>query len=206
MKKVLIFVLVVFMGSVVFGIESGHAFIWGKKKEEAKKEEKTVQKQEELKKESEKKGKSAPRPTISAADAEKARLLREKKRQELNNTNWDIDYIPTSGKGKTTPDLLTFENSRFSAATFLDKGFNQTNYTITVTADGKTVWETMQTSEKEGMAFWRGELDTDMTVMQGVVSHHHVDGKTEDFSFVSKGKRAIKPVVKDVKDVKNVKE
>ena len=87
--------------------------------------------------------------------------------------------------------MLTFENNRFSAKTFLDKGFNQTNYTITITADGKTVWETMQTAEKSGMAFWRGELDPDMSVMQGIVSHHKPDGKTEDFSFASKSKKAI---------------
>ncbi|MFH2145276.1 MAG: hypothetical protein ABII75_04510 [Candidatus Omnitrophota bacterium] len=190
MKKAVIFALV-FISIIVFGLENGYAFLWGKKKEETKKKEKTVQKQKEIKEELENKVKPALKPTISAADAEKARLVREKKRKEMNNTVWDIDYIPISGRGKTTSDLLTFENNRFNAATLLAKGFNQTNYTITVAADGKTVWETMQTAEKGEMAFWRGELSADMALMQGVLSRHHPDGKTEDFSFVSKSKKAI---------------
>lgn len=57
MKKAVIFVLVC-ISVIVFGLENGYAFLWGKKKEETKKEEKTVQKQKEIKKELEKDRKS----------------------------------------------------------------------------------------------------------------------------------------------------
>ncbi|MFA6216214.1 MAG: hypothetical protein WDL87_00970 [Candidatus Omnitrophota bacterium] len=119
------------------------------------------------------------------------KALAEKKRQELNNTEWLIELSPLSGQGKKDKETVIFKNNQVSFVNYGKKGFPITNYTLTVQDDNQVVWETMQTSEKSGVSFWRGEMSADMQGMRGVLSHQ-IDAKAkEDFSFVSVSKKGI---------------
>ena len=59
-----------------------------------------------------------------------------------------------------------------SFAGFGKKGFPSTNITLTVQPDGSLIWETMQTSEKSGICFWRGEMDKALERLQQLVRDH----------------------------------
>jgi hypothetical protein len=115
----------------------------------------------------------------------------QKKLAQLNNTEWTIEMSPLNGKGKKELDIVTFKNNQVSVAGFTKRGFPTTNFTLSVQDDDIVVWETMQTAEKGGIAFWRGEMDMAMQSMRGVVSHH-IDEKTKaDYSFASTEKKSI---------------
>ncbi|MCX5708001.1 MAG: hypothetical protein NTY14_03350, partial [Candidatus Omnitrophica bacterium] len=107
------------------------------------------------------------------------------------NTEWPIDLTLMTAKGKKEIDAISFTNNQVAIAGFVKKGFPTTNFTLTVQEDGSVIWETMQTSEKSGIAFWRGELDSKMQVMRGVVSHQIDANKKLDYSFVSTARKNI---------------
>ncbi len=125
-------------------------------------------------------------------ESEKARkALMERRLNELDNTEWQIELTPLSGKGKKESDAILFKNKQVSIFNFSKKGFPSTNFTLTVQPDGNIVWETMQTSDKSGIAFWRGEMDATMQKMSGILSHQIDDKTKQDFSFVSIGKKSV---------------
>lgn len=125
------------------------------------------------------------------AQLKNAREQQQKKLAELNNTEWQIEMTPLSGKGKKEIDTVTFSANQVAIAGYVKKGFAATNFTLTVQEDGMVVWETMQTSDKAGTAFWRGEVERSMQTMRGIVSYQ-VDDKTKhDFSFISTARKAI---------------
>ncbi|MFH1339065.1 MAG: hypothetical protein ABIH40_04425 [Candidatus Omnitrophota bacterium] len=173
-------------------VSESEAF-WGKKKkaeepakvEEVKPEVKKAKPPAEEKKEAERKVEVVP----ATADAKRALL--EKKQKLLNNTEWEIELSPLSGKGKKESDTLTFSNNQVSSKDLIRRGFSASNYTLSMQDDGNVVWETMQSSEKAGIAFWRGEIDPNVERMQGILSHRIDDKTTRDNTFVSVGKKAI---------------
>jgi len=132
-----------------------------------------------------------PAPAISEAAKEKMRELQRQNRAKLNNSQWDVDIMLMTGGGKPAVDKLVFRENKFSAEKYAALGFAASNYTLTVQEDSMTVWETMQTAEKGGTIFWRGEINGPMTEMRGVLSHQKADGSSEDFSFVSKNRQAV---------------
>jgi hypothetical protein len=198
MKRVILAPLVIcfLMGHT----SDSEAFWWSRKKEaekpveveEAKPEGK---KQEESKKPAEQKKEVEKRvePVPTTATAEAKRALIEKKRKLLNNTEWEIELSPLSGKGRKQSDIITFNNNQVSSKDLVRRGFSATNYTLTILDDGKVVWETMQTSEKSGIVFWRGELDMNIEEMHGILSHRIDDKRSRDYSFLSISKKAIVP-------------
>ncbi len=125
-------------------------------------------------------------------DAEKAkRALIEKRRREINNNEWAIDLFKLSGKGKKEAETIIFKDNQVLVGNFSKRGFAATNYSLSIQGDGTLVWETMQSSEKSGIAFWRGELSSDMQSMRGVLSFQINDKTREEYSFVSTEKKAI---------------
>jgi hypothetical protein len=135
--------------------------------------------------------KEAAKPSKSSID--KDRMLREKKKSALNNSQWDIEVVALSGKGSKQKDVLVFYENKFSSDVYSKLGFNASNYTLTLQENGMAVVETMQTSEKEGIIFWRIELDPAVTVCKGVLSRQLPNNKSEDYSFVSVAKKPYQP-------------
>ncbi len=131
------------------------------------------------------------KPLADLSEKEKNELIEEAK-SELNNKVWDITLkLSDPKKVEEEEDILRFEDSRFISDKLQSEGFDASNYTVRL--KGKTgeiiVWETMQTSEESGVAFWRGELRGD--VARGVLSWHIDDKNKKDYTFTSKGKKDI---------------
>jgi hypothetical protein len=111
----------------------------------------------------------------------------EKKRKDIANTEWQIELTPLNGKGKKEAETVVFKDNQVSFVTYGKKGFPATNFTLTVQEDGMVIWETMQTSPKAGITFWRGEMP-DMQTMRGIFSYHPDEKTTLDYSFISTSK------------------
>lgn len=131
-------------------------------------------------------------------------------RNSLENTMWKIELTEISTKtGKKMegePDTLRFEANKISSEKMSSEGFSSTGYTVRLKGKDNeiVVWETMQTSEKEGIAFWRGQIVNE--AMRGVLSWHIDEGKKRDYTFTSVAKEGIslpveeEPVVEEEKE------
>ncbi|MGE5279492.1 MAG: hypothetical protein ACM3L6_01940 [Deltaproteobacteria bacterium] len=140
----------------------------------------------------EKKVEAAPAPPpVSEKDLEKKRVMKDKARQAIDGNQWEVSVIAMSGKGEKTPDALIFKDNKFSSKEYAQKGYAPSNYTISLTDDGRAVVETMQSEEKQGICFWRVEFDDKFAGLTGVLSRQLSENKTEDYSFVSTGKTPI---------------
>jgi hypothetical protein len=122
---------------------------------------------------------------------EKQRALRAKKRTEVNNNQWEIDVMALDGKGAKQKDLLIFKDNKFCSDNFSKSGFGPSNYTLSILDDGSVVVETMQSADKEGILFWRVELDPQLVACKGILSRQLGENKTEDYSFISVGKKPV---------------
>ncbi|MFH1460793.1 MAG: hypothetical protein ABIG64_10575 [Candidatus Omnitrophota bacterium] len=212
MQKRLFCVCLMLVMVTVVGLENSYAF-WGKKKDAAQTsgqepivEKESVVKPEvepevkaeikaEVKTEAKKEKVSAeekpilPQKTASVSEEKK---MRDKKREKLNNSSWQIEIFPIAGGGKKQKDVLNFKENRVYSEKYEAQGFAASNYTITIKSNGVTVWETMQTTAEGKIIFWRGEVDESMREMRGVLSTQPAPGKSEDFSFISLEKAPIK--------------
>ncbi len=116
-----------------------------------------------------------------------------KAKQILSSKEWAI-YLTAMGekKAKTETDALIFTEGKVTSKNLSAKGYPTTNYTATVQENGTIVWETMQTAEKGGTAFYRGELEGQ--AMRGVLSLHSSGGEARNFSFTTTALAAEKKV------------
>lgn len=102
-------------------------------------------------------------------------------RAQLEGTEWTIQLNPSSGsKAVAQKDTITFTKKQVKSSFMEKTGYPASNYSLTLGGDGRAVWETMQTKEGEGVAFWRGELEG--ATMRGVLSKHPTEGPSEDYS------------------------
>jgi hypothetical protein len=111
--------------------------------------------------------------------------------KELNNTKWQVTFnqITQAEKKDSFTDTISFKDGKVEVAGLASQGFSASGFTISVKRQNTIVWETMQTGEKKGLAFWKGEIENDK--MHGVLSRH-IDEKTvKDYTFYSTGKEMI---------------
>ena len=125
------------------------------------------------------------------------------KKADLNNTEWAIELKPMSSakNAKSEKDTLNFVDGKISSVNLGKSGHSPTNFTLRMLEDNETLtWETMQTSEKDGVAFWRGDIGPD-GIMRGVLSKRDKKDKTSDFNFVSTGSKKVAPVAPPAPEV-----
>jgi hypothetical protein len=188
-------VLLVGFGFILTNLTAAHAWIWGKPKTEAPAAKEAAPAAAPVKA----KPAEAAKPIVESQsdkardEALKAkRAIAIKKMNELNNTEWVVEMSSmNNAKAKKEMDTVTFKDNQVSIANYSKKGFPTTNFTLTVQEDGTVIWETMQTSEKSGIAFWRGEFDPKLQTMRGVVSYQLDSKNKQDYSFVSSSKKNI---------------
>ena len=143
--------------------------------------------------------KAAPKAAEISAD-QMAEML-AKKKAELNGTEWNIKLTPMGGgHGKAENDALSFANDKIASKNLEQRGYGPTNFTVRLQDDGTFTWETMQTSEKEGVAFWRGDIKDG--VMRGVLSKRDKKNNTSDFNLVSTGSQAAAKPAPEVSPAK----
>jgi len=206
---------ILFVGLAVLMLLSQDSYaFWGRKKKVKKAEEKKVEEKVKVEEKAMKKAaksqetkevtpgkqqqpaaaepQAKKKPVVDQEKIEKDRLKRQEKRKKLNNTTWTIELAPLGKKGREKKDVLVFKGNRFYSEQSSKDGFSETNYTITVKDDDVVIWETMQTADEGKVNFWRGELTPEMQTMRGIISKQFPDGKSENYSFVSTGKKIIK--------------
>jgi len=106
----------------------------------------------------------------------------DKLRAQLESTKWSVQLTPSgSPEAKPKKDLISFTKRQVASDFMGTAGYPASNYSLSIGDDGRGVWETMQTKEGEGVAFWRGEFDG--TTMRGVLSKHPIEGAVEDYAF-----------------------
>ncbi|MFH1046510.1 MAG: hypothetical protein V1727_06075 [Candidatus Omnitrophota bacterium] len=136
-----------------------------------------------------------------AKELEKKRAVIKAVKEALEGSTWQITLTQSGGTDnkKSTSDTLIFEGGKVRCKKMVDEGFPQSNFSVRV-KDKLVVWETMQTSEKKGIAFWRGELEQGVapTIMRGVLSHQIDEKTTQDYYFISEEKEgALKLVIQE---------
>jgi hypothetical protein len=115
----------------------------------------------------------------------------EEARKGLNNTKWQVTFnqITQAEKKDSFTDTISFKDGKVEVAGLTSQGFNAPGFTLSIKRQNTIVWETMQTGEKKGLAFWKGEIENDK--MRGMLSRH-IDEKTiKDYAFYSTAKEMI---------------
>lgn len=134
--------------------------------------------------------------TVAAVAADKTTKEQKKPLEaakiELNNMEWKIKLSPIGEtKAKAYEDTLLFVENKFSSEKLESEDFPTSNYTVSLKGEDVIIWETMQTSESGGLAFWRGELENN--VMRGVLSMRPDEKTSMDFSFYSIERKELEP-------------
>ena len=111
----------------------------------------------------------------------------EEKRVELESTEWQVSLVSKDLKSKPENDTFVFQNGQFKSENRAKKGFNPTNYTVTIpdVDDASATFETMQ-SGKEGHIFIKGVWTKDS--MEGQIIEQSEDNKSSKEYYFSKAK------------------
>jgi hypothetical protein len=109
--------------------------------------------------------------------------LNTKKAELLEGTEWTIKLTPMGSRGRAETDVLMFVDGKVVSKNLEGRGYGASNYTVRLQDDGAFTWETMQRSEKDGVAFWRGDIKDG--IMRGVFSKKDKNNNNIDFNFVS---------------------
>ena len=120
-----------------------------------------------------------PAPVVQEKSPEEKK--RDEARATLNGTSWTAQ-LRSDKTGKTYQDTLTFQGRTVSSAWLSKAGYGSSNYSPRVEED-VVVWETMQSKEGEGPAFWRGEVQG--MKMSGVLNKQPAKGEPESFTFTA---------------------
>ena len=127
---------------------------------------------------------AAPSAASQPADDKAAKKAAAETR--LKDTQWAITLSSMDGEPSKKPltDTLSFKAGTIASERLTSDGYPTTHYTLTIQDNGVPVWETMQSQEGKGVAFWRGELHGD--TIRGILSEHPDKGKVKDYSFSGK--------------------
>lgn len=94
--------------------------------------------------------------------AQKRKAAEQSARLALSSKEWTVYVSPESGKGRTETDVLAFTvEGQVSAKNISAKGYNASNFRLTIQDDGLAVWETMQVDKDKNVVFLRGNLKGD---------------------------------------------
>lgn len=139
---------------------------------------------------------------VDASELKKEKERRKKieeKRAELEATQWQITLKSKDPRTKPENDTLIFQNGEFRTESLVKRGFNPTNYTVSI-PDGEgaaAVFETMQTG-KEGHVFIKGQWTKDS--MEGEILEQLDGGKRGNEYYFSNAKMTkIEPGVETEK-------
>lgn len=148
------------------------------------------------------KAKEAPADKAKTSKSVDKAQLMKKAQDKLNNTSWQIELKePGAGENaRVIKDTLRFSGGKVESNMLLSEGFPTTNFSIRIKGEKLVIWETMQTSEKKGIVFWRGDINADFTgSMTGMLSRHITDKDIKNYMFSSAGMEQITeaPVIRE---------
>ncbi|MCK5014094.1 MAG: hypothetical protein KAS66_09765 [Candidatus Omnitrophica bacterium] len=113
-------------------------------------------------------------PIQSTLAADKAELMP----MELDGTEWAIEMTSITKKGEkeVDEDMLIFKNKQFISKAYDKKGYEPTNYSLTVRTEDVTSFGTMQIKDKE-TSFWKGAVTGEK--IDGSLHIQYPEGKNE---------------------------
>jgi len=191
-RDIIFFVGAIMMVVLVFKAEasSGGAPLWEKK---AKPQQgKTTAVSPSTVPAAAKPGSSAVAPAApTPEDIRRQRAIINMRRRQIDNTEWEIELIPMSGKGRNKKDVIRFSDRKVILKSLAKEGFTPTNFSLSLRSNKKLVWETMQKKDAD-IVFFKGEFSSELDSMTGVISFQRLRG-TQDFSFRSTAKREVVP-------------
>ncbi len=125
---------------------------------------------------------------IAVMPAAEKKVMEQMPLVELDGTEWTIEV---KSKDKTVAPAVYFDKLEFKGHMLISKemavkGFESSNYTVTIQNDGTLLWETMQRNAAGDVVFWRGETTRD-NKMSGVLSKAPVGGSPQEVFFTSAG-------------------
>ena len=136
-----------------------------------------------------------PKAVEARQDEEMAKKIKEAEKT-LSNTKWQVNFtqITQLEKKEKFTDTVSFKDGKVEIGSLTPQGFPATSFTITIKGDDNSVivWETMQASEKKGLAFLKGQIEEGR--MRGVLSRHFDEKSVKDYSFYSTSKEVIQEV------------
>ena len=136
-----------------------------------------------------------PKAVEAKQDEEMAKKIKEAEKT-LNNTKWQVNFsqITQAEKKEKFADTVSFKDGKVEIESLTSQGFSATSFTISIKGDDNNVivWETMQVSEKKGLAFLKGEIEEGR--MRGVLSRHLDEKSVKDYTFYSTSKEVIQEV------------
>ena len=135
----------------------------------------------------------AAAPSAASQPAEDKAAKKAAAEARLKDTQWTITLSSMEGEPSKKPltDTLSFKAGTIASERLTSDGYPITHYTLTIQDNGVPVWETMQSQDGKGVAFWRGELYGD--TIRGILSEHPDKGKVKDYSFSGKQATAAPP-------------
>lgn len=97
------------------------------------------------------------------------------------------------GQPSDTPlqDFLTFDAGQVSSQALARDEFGPARFTISLTEGASPVWEAMQSSQRVGVVFWRGEWQDDR--MHGIISQQPLEGESHDYLFTGRRMASTAP-------------
>ena len=115
-------------------------------------------------------------PTLAA---DKAELMP----MELDGTEWVVEFVSKNKKGEKVieKDTLMFKEEKFISKIYDKKGYDPTNYSLTVSEDDVTGYGTMQIKDKE-TSFWKGEVRGEEIIGSLHVQYPSGDNKTRYYT------------------------
>lgn len=121
-------------------------------------------------------------PESIAAREAALREAETKAQVTLQSRAWTVNVMPRNKKNKAFVDVLTLKDGTLASGFFSARGFNASNYALSIKPDGMAVLETVQSNAEGEYASWRGELLAG-EILQGMVS---VKGKLgrEIYDFI----------------------
>ena len=109
------------------------------------------------------------------------RTREEMVRAQLDGTQWTLQLTPRNEKAKPKHDTISFDVNKVASERLSKSGYGNSNYSLTIGGNKVAAWETMQSDEKDGVVFWRGEFDGSM--VRGMVTERPAKGRSEDYTF-----------------------
>lgn len=124
---------------------------------------------------------SAAKITLPAVD------LAAEEKTKLEGTEWAVEMKQAGTKAKAETDTIIFSEGKVVSKNLQELGYAPSNFSVRIDEDGTVIWETMQSSEQDGTAFWRGDIKDG--IMRGVLSKKDKKERVSDFNFVSTTKK-----------------
>ena len=123
------------------------------------------------------------------AEQDEERVLAKEELKVLEGYSWKIDITQTGGPKMdfVSAGAITIKDFKVHSTNMMREGFKASKYSKRELADGRVIWETIQSNEDGETANWHGEWNGRQ--MKGNLRRTWTNGVVRDFTFKSLDER-----------------